>query len=533
MNAKAQAIWSALIQAAEETKTRHLRQLFAEDTQRFKLFSRQHEGLLIDFSKQLITKSNLGLLHRYAHAMEFSNWQKAMLAGVVLNNTEKRAVRHMDLRAGTSAPSEVQQVLQQVENFCDAIHDGTWRGFSGERITDVVNIGIGGSDLGARMALRALSAYQYPDLHVHFVANVDGADLAVKLAPLNPRTTLFIVASKTFTTAETMRNALSARAWLSAAGCSEAAIARHFVAVSCNKDKTTAFGIAPENVFEFWDWVGGRFSLWSAIGLPLALGIGYRQFTQLLAGARSMDLHFLHSEPENNLPLILALLTLWNTNFLGAQVHAILPYSQSFALFPAYLQQLEMESNGKQVNRDGQTIDYATSPIVWGEAGTNGQHSFYQLIHQGGRLMPSDFVLLAEPDYPLSGHHQQVIANALAQTAALAFGQTAEEAITAGTPAELVPFKVFPGNQPSTTIVLPRLNPYVLGQFLAMYEHKVFSLGVLWHLNAFDQWGVELGKTLANGLLPVLNGEKRLDEMTHLDGSSVGLLQILLPNLRH
>ncbi len=516
--------WRALAAHAEAVRPLHLRELFAADPQRFENFSLHQDGLLLDFSKQRINGETLSLLHALAAAADLDGWKQKMLAGAAINHTEQRAVRHMALRADKDEPPEVRAVLERMQDFCERVHDGSWRGFAGERITDVVNIGIGGSDLGPRMAARALSAQHLPDLTVHFIANVDGADIAPLLGRLNPRTTLFIVASKTFTTQETLANAYSARDWLLAAAGRKSAIANHFVALSTDLELTRQFGIPAANVFEFWDWVGGRFSLWSAIGLSLALAIGWRQFKQLLAGARAMDKHFIDAPATANLPLTLALLALWNTDFLGAPSMAILPYSQSLALLPAYLQQLEMESNGKQTDRDGQPVGVATCPVLWGEAGTNGQHSFYQLLHQGGRTIPCDFIALRDSDFPLSGHHIPLLANCLAQSAALAFGQTADEARTAGIPETLVPYKVFPGNQPSTTLLLPALDPYTLGQLIALYEHKVFCLGVLWNLNSFDQWGVELGKRLASKLIPLLEEDA---DSSAFDASTRGLLAAL------
>ena len=524
MNPADTATWRALAAHAEALRPQHLRDLFAADPQRFANFSLSHDGLLLDFSKQRIDGETLALLREFAVAADVDGWKRKMLAGEPINHTEGRAVRHMALRAGDAAPPEVQAVLARMQDFCERIHNGQWRGFSGERITDVVNIGIGGSDLGPRMAVKALTAWQQPDLAVHFVSNVDSADIAPLLARLNPRTTLFIVASKTFTTLETLTNAHTARNWLLASAGDTDAIARHFVALSTNLDATWEFGIAAENVFEFWDWVGGRFSLCSAIGLSIALAVGWKHFEQLLAGARAMDEHFLAAPAAKNLPLTLALLTVWNTDFLGAGTHAVLPYSQSLALLPAYLQQLEMESNGKQTDRDGKALGIATCPVLWGEAGTNGQHSFYQLIHQGGQTIPCDFIALREADFPLAGHHPKLLANCLAQSAALAFGQTRDEVEAAGTPAAQVPYKLFPGNQPSTTLVLPRLTPHTLGQLLALYEHKVFCLGVLWNLNSFDQWGVELGKQLANQLTPLLEGAGNDGAF---DSSTRGLLAAL------
>ncbi|MEN9481282.1 MAG: hypothetical protein RLZZ298_2677 [Pseudomonadota bacterium] len=516
--------WRALAAHAEAIRPQHLRDLFAENPARFADFSLRHDGLLLDFSKQRINAETLNLLHTYAQATDLDGWKQKMLAGEAINHSENRAVRHMALRAGAQAPDEVKAVLARMRDFCESIHSGSRRGYSGERITDVVNIGIGGSDLGPRMATHAMAARQQPDIDVHFIANVDGADIAPLLARLNPRTTLFIVASKTFTTLETLTNARSARAWLLATASNDSAVAKHFVAISTNLELTRQFGIAPENVFEFWDWVGGRFSLWSAIGLSLALAIGWRPFEQLLAGAQAMDQHFIDAPANSNLPLTLALLSLWNTDFLGASTTAILPYSQSLSLLPAYLQQLEMESNGKQSDRDGDPVGCNTSPILWGEAGTNGQHSFYQLFHQGGRIIPCDFIALRDSDFPLPGHHVSLLANCLAQSAALAFGQTIEEVRTAGVPEALAPYKVFPGNQPSTTMILPALTPYTLGQLLALFEHKVFCLGVLWNINSFDQWGVELGKQLANQLTPLFAGE---GDLSQFDASTQGLITAL------
>lgn len=523
-------LWHQLHDQAIGQHRIHLRQLFAEDPQRFSRFSLRHNGLLLDFSKQRITADILSNLRGLAREADLAGWLAKMHRGEKINHTEGRAVRHMELRLpldDARTPPEVSSVRRRMETFCNQIHGGVWRGFSGDRITDVVNLGIGGSDLGPCMVATALSAWHQPDLKVHFVSNVDGADLAQTLAKLNPRTTLFIIASKTFTTLETMRNAQTARDWVLSAAHDDAAIARHFVAVSTNLSATRAFGILPENVFEFWDWVGGRFSLWSAIGLSVALAIGYRNFEDLLAGAHDMDRHFCTAPAEANLPLTSALISLWNTNFLGAETQAVLPYSQSLAYLPAHLQQLVMESLGKQVNRKGQPVGIATSPVLWGEAGTNGQHSFFQLFHQGGRLIPCDFIVLREADFPLPGHHPQVLANCLAQSAALAFGQTAEEARAAGVPEEQVPYRVFPGNQPSTTLVLPRLSPFTLGQLAAMYEHKVFCLGVLWNINPFDQWGVELGKQLASRLTPLLTEEG--GDLGAFDGSTRGLLNELKP----
>lgn len=518
--------WLALAEHARSIKHRHLRDLFEADPARFYRFSVNADNLLLDYSKQRLDQHTMGLLRQLAEQAGLRRWMERMRAGEPINHTEGRAVRHADLRAGVAAPPEVKAVLARLSTFCEQIHSGQWRGFSGERITDIVNIGIGGSDLGPRMAVRALGAFQQPDVTVHFVSNLDSADLASTLIRLNPRSTLFVVASKTFTTLETMANARTARNWLVAAAGNEAAIARHFVAASTNLAATGEFGIAPENVFEFWDWVGGRFSLWSAIGLPIALAIGFRHFEQLLAGAHAMDAHFFSAAPDSNLPLTLALIALWNTNFLNAHSHGVFPYSHSLALLPSHLQQLEMESNGKRANRDGQAVDYPTNPILWGEAGTNGQHSFFQLLHQGSELVACDFIALGKSDFPLPGHHSGLLANCLAQSSALAFGQTVDEARAAGIPEHLLPFRRFPGNQPSSTLILPELTPFTLGQLIALYEHKVFCLGVLWNLNSFDQWGVELGKQLAGKLAPCIRDDAPTDG---LDPSTRGLIN----HLRH
>jgi len=516
--------WQALSDHAKVLRHQHLRQLFTDDAQRFEHLSIAQQGLLIDYSKQRLTPQTMGLLHQLAEQADLRGWMTRMLAGEPINHTEQRAVRHTALRAGEQAPTEVKAVLQRMAAFCERIHSGQWRGYSEDRITDVVNIGIGGSDLGPRMAVQALAACSQPDLRVHFVSNLDGADLASTLTPLNPRSTLFVVASKTFGTLETITNAHTARQWLLAAAGDERAVARHFVAASSNLQATGDFGIPPANVFEFRDWVGGRFSLWSAIGLPIALAVGFHHFETLLAGAQAMDEHFFTAPATANLPLTLALLGLWNTNFLDAHSHGVFPYSHSLALLPAHLQQLEMESNGKRADRQGETIDIATNPILWGAAGTNGQHSFFQLLHQGSELVACDFIALGRSDFPLPGHHSGLLANCLAQSSALAFGQTAAEARAAGIPEALIPYRTFPGNQPSTTIVLPALTPFTLGQLIALYEHKVFCLGVLWNLNSFDQWGVELGKQLAGRLAPCIKGEACGNG---LDASTRGLIEHL------
>ncbi len=532
--------WKHAERQAHGLRDVHLRDLFAADPLRFQRLSVRWGDWLLDLSKQRLLPETLPILAGLWEAADVPGWIARMRAGAPINHTENRAVLHVALRhqggpievAGKDVMPDVRAVLARMRGFCDAIHSGQWRGATGEPITDIVNIGIGGSDLGPRMASRALHAHRVPHLRVHYVANIDGADLAATLAGLAPRTTLFVIASKTFTTQETMQNAASARAWLTAA-LGEAAVARHFVAVSTALDKVAAFGIDPANAFAFWDWVGGRFSLWSAIGLPLALAIGFDKFEALLAGARAMDEHFFTAPPLDNLPALLALVELWNADFLGLQTRAVLPYSHSLGLLPRYLQQLEMESLGKQIDRDGKLVGCPTLPIVWGEPGTNGQHAFYQLLHQGGRALSCEFIACRAPDFPLAGHHEKLLANCFAQSAALMKGKTQAEALAelnaaasahdgaAVAPGFLAPYKIFPGNQPSTTLLLPRLDPYTLGALIALYEHKVFTLGVLWHLDAFDQWGVEYGKQIAGTLLPMIEGKTAV---TGVDSSTAGLI---------
>jgi glucose-6-phosphate isomerase len=532
------AAWQPLAASAESLHDIHLRELFAADGQRFAGFSTNWEGWLLDFSKQRVDARSMSLLCDLWQAADLPGWIARMRAGELINHTERRAALHIALRhpagkgpimyAGHDVMPGVHAELDKMRRFCAEVHGRHWRGATGEPISDVVNIGIGGSDLGPRMATQALMAFRQPELRVHYVANLDGADLATTLATLQPRTTLFVIASKTFTTQETMQNAASARAWLVQA-LGEAAVARHFVAVSTNLGEVARFGIDPANAFAFWDWVGGRYSLWSAIGLPLALAIGFENFEKLLAGAHAMDEHFFAAPPRHNLPGLLALLEIWNTNFLGADNRALLPYSQSLGLLPRYLQQLEMESNGKPVDRQGAPLKCAVAPILWGEAGTNGQHAFYQLIHQGHRLIPCEFIACREADFDLPGHHGKLLANCFAQSEALmrgkTLGETTAELLAGGMAADevarLAPFRSFPGNQPSTTLLLPRLNPFNLGALLALYEHKVFAESVIWDINPFDQWGVEYGKQLASRLLPIVEG-KALSP--GLDSSTAGLI---------
>ena len=540
MSAVSSQSWRHLTAHAERVRPLHLRDLFDADPQRFERFHIEHDGLLVDFSKQRLTLEAWNALHALWWAADLPAWLNRLQAGEAVNHTEGRAVLHHALRhrgsrpilhAGYDVMPAVHAVLEQMRRFCAAIHTGDWRGATGETILDVVNIGIGGSDLGPKMATQALAAHHVPHLRVHYVSNLDGAHLATVLKQLSPRTTLFVIASKTFTTQETMQNATSARRWLVEA-LGEPAVRRHFVAVSTNLTEVAKFGIDPDNAFAFWDWVGGRFSVWSAIGLPLALAIGFDRFERFLAGAAAMDAHFFETPVERNLPMTLALIDVWNTNFLGAGTRACLPYSQSLELLPRHLQQLEMESNGKRVDRGGRDTGCVTSPVLWGEPGTNGQHAFYQLIHQGGRLIPCEFIALREPDFALPGHHEKMLANCLAQSEALMRGKTLDEVraemeaarIPEAVIGRLAPYKVFPGNQPSTTLLMPALTPYTLGQLIALYEHKTFALGAIWNINSYDQWGVEYGKQLANRLLPMIEGRAAGDQ---LDSSTAGLLAYL------
>jgi glucose-6-phosphate isomerase len=538
MNPATRTAWDALTNNAARARSVHLRDLFAADGQRFAKLTATWNDWLLDYSKQRITTADMTLLLDLWHSADVAGWMGRMRGGDTINHTEGRAALHIALRhpagkgpilhAGHDVMPAVHAELEKMRGFAAQIHGRHWRGATGEPITDIVNIGIGGSDLGPRMATQALAAFRHPEIRVHYVANLDSADLATTLATLQPRTTLFVVASKTFTTQETMQNATSARHWLVQA-LGEAAVARHFVAVSTNLAEVARFGIDPENAFAFWDWVGGRYSLWSAIGLPLVLAVGFDNFSSMLAGAHAMDEHFFSAPPAENLPALLALLEIWNTNILGAGNRALLPYSQSLGLLPRYLQQLEMESNGKPVDRQGKPLTCATAPILWGEPGTNGQHAFYQLIHQGGRLIPCEFIACKKPDFALPGHHEKLLANCFAQSEALMRGrtldETAAELLAGGMAAEqvalLAPYRSFPGNQPSTTLLLPRLDPYNLGALLALYEHKVFVASVIWDINPFDQWGVEYGKQLASRLLPVILGTTSGE---HLDSSTAGLV---------
>jgi glucose-6-phosphate isomerase len=516
-----------------------MRSLFAEDPQRFDHFHLEACGLLLDYSKNRVDRQTMDLLLDLAAECRVPDAIRALLSGEELNESEGRAVLHTALRNRSNRPvlvdgkdvmPEVNAVLERMADFSNRVRSGSWTGYTGKRITDVVNLGIGGSDLGPLMVCEALRPYWGP-LAMHFVSNVDGTHLAETLKRLNPETTLFLVASKTFTTQETITNALSARAWFLEAAGSEAWVRNHFAAMSTNTKAVTAFGIDADNMFPFWDWVGGRYSLWSAIGLSIMLAVGPEHFTALLEGAHAMDQHLAEAPPEHNMPYVMALLGLWYRNFFGAESLAILPYDQYLHRFPAFLQQTDMESNGKSVDRSGQQISYPTGPIVWGEPGTNGQHAFYQLLHQGTTLVPCDFIAVVETHNPLGDHHAKLLANCFAQSEALMNGKTALEARreleAAGEDAQTIsrflPYKVFEGNRPSNTLLIRKLEPKTLGALIALYEHKIFIQGILWNVFSFDQWGVQLGKQLAGAILPELTGT---DPVQSHDSSTNALVNL-------
>ena len=509
--------WKALESHHQEVSKRHLRQLFAEDPQRGERMALEAVGLYFDYSKNRITDETLRLLFRLAEESELASRIEAMFSGEKINRTENRAVLHTALRAprdasivvdGENVVPKIHAVLDKMSQFSDRVRNGEWKGYTGKPIRSVVNIGIGGSDLGPVMAYEALRSYTNRSMTFRFVSNVDGTDFAEAVSDLDPAETLFIVSSKTFTTLETMTNAHSARAWsLAGLGGDEASVAKHFVAVSTNAKEVSKFGIDTANMFEFWDWVGGRYSMDSAIGLSTMIAIGPKNFSDLLSGFQQMDEHFRTTPLEQNLPVLMGLLSVWYNNFFGTQTVAVLPYEQYLKRFPAYLQQLTMESNGKHVTLDGTEVSYQTGPIYWGEPGTNGQHSFYQLIHQGTKLIPCDFIAFAKSLNPLGRHHDMLLANVFAQTEALAFGKSAEQVKAEGTPDWLVPHRVFEGNRPSNTILADKLTPETLGKLVALYEHSVFTQGVIWNIDSFDQWGVELGKVLAQRIIPELESE--------------------------
>jgi glucose-6-phosphate isomerase len=510
----ARASWKALRAHHDRVKTVHLRTLFAEDAKRGERLTAEAAGLFLDYSKNRVTGETLSLLRALAEEADLRGGIDAMFRGDRINLTENRAVLHVALRAprgasirvdGQDVVPGVHAVLDAMSAFADRVRSGEWKGHTGKRIRSVVNIGIGGSDLGPVMAYEALRHYSDRAMKFRFVSNVDGTDLAEATRDLDPAETLFVVSSKTFTTLETMTNAESARRWLlQGLGADRAAVARHFVAVSTNAAEVREFGIDTANMFGFWDWVGGRYSMDSAIGLSTMLAVGPENFRSMLDGFHQVDEHFRTAPFERNLPVLLGLLTVWYTDFFGAETMAVLPYEQYLKRFPAYLQQLTMESNGKHVTREGIAVDYATGPVYWGEPGTNGQHSFYQLIHQGTRLIPCDFIAFTETLNPLGRHHDILLANVLAQTEALAFGKTREQVAAEGTPERLIPHRVFAGNRPSNTILAERLTPETLGKLVALYEHSVFTQGVIWDVDSFDQWGVELGKVLAQRIIPEL-----------------------------
>ncbi|OQA22391.1 MAG: Glucose-6-phosphate isomerase [Chloroflexi bacterium ADurb.Bin360] len=535
------AAWQALVQHQRQIAGLHMRDLFAADPQRFGRFSLRLGEILFDYSKNRITVETVPLLLELAKHANLSRRIDAMFGGEKINNTENRAVLHIALRNRSNTPiyvdgkdvmPEVNRVLAKIRDFSAAIRSGAWRGYTGKPITDVVNIGIGGSDLGPKMVCEALKPYAQPGLQVHFVSNVDSTDLVETLKALNPETALFLVASKTFTTQETMANAHSARDWFLTSSGDEAAIAKHFVAVSTNAKEVAKFGIDTANMFEFWDWVGGRYSLWSAIGLSIAIYLGMDAFEELLSGAHKVDQHFATAPFEHNIPVIMGLLGIWYNNFFGAESHAILPYDQYLLHFPSYFQQGDMESNGKGVTRQGTPVAVSTGPIIWGQPGTNGQHAFYQLIHQGTKLIPCDFLAAAQSQNPLGEHHPILLSNYLAQTEALMRGKTPEEAraelLAEGRSGEqlelLVAAKTFPGNRPTNSFLYSKLTPEVLGSLIAFYEHKIFTQGVIWDVNSFDQMGVELGKQLAKKILPELTSEGEVS--TH-DASTNGLINAI------
>ncbi len=530
--------WSELIAHFETAQDFDISTLFANDPERFNTFSAQFgSDILLDYSKNIINEETMSKLFALAEQTEVKAAIDAMFGGETINKTENRSVLHTALRNRSNTPvmvdgqdvmPAINSVLDKMKHFTHRILSGEWKGYTGKAITDVVNIGIGGSDLGPYMVSEALAAYK-THLTMHFVSNVDGTHIAETLKRVNPETTLFLIASKTFTTQETMSNALSARDWFLTSAMEPEHVAKHFAALSTNASSVAEFGIDTDNMFEFWDWVGGRYSLWSAIGLSISLSVGFDNFVELLQGAHDMDLHFSQSEAENNLPIILALIGIWYNNFHGAESEAILPYDQYMHRFAAYFQQGNMESNGKCVDRDGSLVEYQTGPIIWGEPGTNGQHAFYQLIHQGTKLIPCDFIAPAISHNPIGDHHQKLMSNFFAQTEALAFGKSKEqveaECIAAGKTADeieaLANFKVFEGNRPTNSILVKKITPKTLGNLIAMYEHKIFVQGVIWNVFSFDQWGVELGKQLANQILPELRDN---ESVTSHDSSTNGLI---------
>ena len=535
-------VWQKLCQHQQAIASTHMRDLFAFDKNRFDKFSFQFADILFDFSKHQINDETLPMLMQLAREANIEGWRERMFTGEKINITENRAVLHTALRNRSNTPvmvdgkdvmPDVNAVLAQMRQFSDKVRNGSWLGYSGKRITDIVNIGIGGSDLGPVMVCDALKPYSSSALQVHFVSNIDGAHLMRALEKCNPETTLFIIASKTFTTQETMTNGISARTWFLAAAKENAHVAKHFVALSTNAKAVQEFGIDTANMFQFWDWVGGRYSLWSAIGLSIALYVGMDNFEELLTGAHEMDNHFRNAPLEQNMPVIMALIGIWYNNFFHVDTNAILPYDQGMARFPAYLQQADMESNGKFICRDGKRIHYKTGPVIWGEAGTNGQHAFYQLIHQGTQIVPCDFLMPVHSHYAIGkngyAHHKILLANFLAQTQSLMLGKTPEQAraelekqgMSGDALEKLLPHKVFEGNRPSTSILFDKLTPNTLGKLIVLYEHKIFVQGIIWDINSYDQWGVEYGKQIAQEILPLLTND---EVITSFDSSTNGLI---------
>lgn len=530
--------WIALREHQTEIAATHMRDMFKADPDRFEKFSIPLNEILFDFSKNRITEKTVSLLLALAERAGLKAKIDDLFSGEKINNTEDRPVLHIALRNRSNYPVDVDgqdvmpavnAVLDKMKGFAGSVRSGEWKGYTGKAITDVVNIGIGGSDLGPKMVVSALRPYTRPDLRSHFVSNVDGTDIAEVLKSVNPETSLFLIASKTFTTQETMANAQTARSWLLDAAGDKAAVARHFVALSTNKRAVAEFGIDPDNMFAFWDWVGGRYSLWSAIGTSIALAIGFGNFEKLLSGAHAIDEHFRNAPFEQNIPVLMGLLGIWYNNFFGAESHAILPYDQYMMYFPMYFQQGDMESNGKSVTRQGETVDYQTGPVIWGQPGTNGQHAFYQLIHQGTKLVPCDFLAPAQSHNPIGDHHRLLLSNFFAQPEALMKGKTMDEVRedleNHGYSDEnlelLVASKTFSGNRPSNSFLFRKLTPETLGSLIAIYEHKIFTQGVIWDINSFDQWGVELGKVLANAIIPELESD---DEIDNHDASTNGLI---------
>ncbi len=530
--------WPQLQQHAEEMKAIHLRELFKNDPERFNKFSVCLDEIVFDYSKNIITERTIHLLLKLADECKLKESITSLFNGDIINETEHRSVLHTALRNFSGQPvySEgndvmplVKKVLRKMKTFSDSIHNGKFRGFTGKRIKYIVNIGIGGSDLGPQMVTEALKPYQVDGIETYFVSNVDGTHIAETLKKVKPERTLFLIASKTFTTQETMTNAHSARVWFLKKAKNEKHIAKHFIALSTNEKEVLKFGIDKKNMFEFRDWVGGRYSLWSAIGLSIALTIGYKNFELLLKGAHNSDVHFSKTAFDKNIPVLMGLISLWYINFFGTQSEAILPYDQYMHRFAAYFQQGNMESNGKAVDRNGEPVEYATGPVIWGEPGTNGQHAFYQSIHQGTHLIPCDFIAPAQSHNPLGDHHQKLLSNFFAQTEALMNGKTEEEAelelekqaLSKEEIARLLPYKVFAGNKPSNSVLIKKITAYTLGELIALYEHKIFTQGIIWNIYSFDQWGVELGKQLAGKILPELLSE---DAINNHDSSTNGLI---------